>query len=322
MARTSPALAGDTFLRLPTVEAAQLEPGMIAVLGLPHDVTKVSRAGAAEGPQAIREATLMFDFAVREMAEGEVVDIDAGTASSYRPGAVAELGDVLIGDDAQENVERIERAVTAIVDAGAVPLSLGGDHFVTYPVVSAVSRAHEQLAYLHIDMHLDLADEVPGFGRLASSTPLRRLIEDGALDPARVIIFGVESFHHRNEWDFAVERGVEVVSAQRLQREGIENVLPAALARIGDGADGLYVSTDIDVLARSYAPGTGNAVGVSGLRPEELLTIARIVREHPLVGLDLVEVAPRWDPTGRTAGVAATYLLEVLWPRLFEESNL
>jgi agmatinase len=322
VARVSPAVTGDTFLRLPRTQPSALEPGTIAVLGLPNDVTKVSRPGAAEGPRAIREATLMFDFAVREMAEGEVVDIDAGTASSHRPGRMADVGDVELGDDAQANADAIERAVGEIVAAGALPLSLGGDHFVTYPVVKAVSRAHERLAYLHIDMHLDLADEVPGFGRLASSTPLRRLVDDGALDPARVLIFGVESFHHRNEWDFAVEKGIEVISARRLRREGVAGVLREALGRIGDGADGLYVSTDIDVVARTYAPGTGNAVGVSGLLPEDLIEIAHVVRAQPLVGLDLVEVAPRWDPSGRTAGIAASYLLEILWPRLFEETKL
>ena len=193
----------------------------------------------------------------------------------------------------------------------------------TYPIVTGLSaQTDAPLAYLHIDMHLDLADDVPGFGKLASGTPLRRLVEGEILDPERVVIFGAESFQHRDEWEFARDSGIEVISAAAVHRQGVRDALVPAVERITKDGRGLYVSTDIDVLSRTYAPGTGNAVGISGLDPQQLLEVARIVRRLPLVGLDLVEVSPRWDPTERTAGIAAAYLLEILWPTMFAESPL
>jgi arginase family enzyme len=142
------------------------------------------------------------------------------------------------------------------------------------------------------------------------------------VDPHRVLIFGVESFHHRKEWEFARDVGVRVVTADQARREGLLQCLTRELNRITDGVDRLYASLDIDVLARSFAPGTGNAVGTAGLEPTEALEVARELRQRPLVGLDLVEVAPRWDPTGRTAGSGATLIVEALWDRLFEETPL
>lgn len=317
----SVALAGDTFMRAPRLQSSELTEEMIAVLGVPHDLTKISRPGAAAGPQAIREATLMFQFAVTQMAAGEVVDIDAGTANRYRAELpLADVGDVALSDDAQRNFDAIADAVAEIAGRRARPLILGGDHFITYPSVTGMARYHDgDLAYLHVDMHLDLADDVPGFGKLASGTPLRRLLDDGTLRGERVVIFGAESFQHRNEWEYAHEHRVSVISSSAIARSGVVALLEPALDRALDGADGLYVSTDIDALARVYAPGTGNAVGTTGMTPSELIEVAQAIRERPLVGLDLVEVAPSLDPSGRTAGLAASYLIEILWPRLFEQ---
>lgn len=317
----SVALAGDTFMRAPRVQSSELTEDTIAVLGVPNDVTKISRPGAAAGPQAIRKATLMFQFAVTQMAAGEVVDIDAGTANRYRTEQLlADVGDVALSDDVQRNFEAIAEAVAEIAGRRARPLILGGDHFITYPSVTGLARHHDgELAYLHIDMHLDLADDVPGFGRLASGTPLRRLIDDGTLRGERVVIFGAESFQHRNEWEYSREHRVSVISSSKIARAGVTALLEPALDRVLDGAVGLYVSTDIDALARVHAPGTGNAVGTTGMTPSELIEVAKVIRDRPLVGLDLVEVAPALDPSGRTAGFAASYLIEILWSRLFDQ---
>ena len=312
----------DSFLGAPKVTTAELDAESIAVLGAPNEVTKISRRGTAAGPAAIREATSMFHFAVTKMADGHVVDIDEERAFHWAEAKLADLGDVALTDDPSRTIAAISEPIAEVKSTGALPVLLGGDHFVTYPAVTGVARAvSEPIAYLHIDMHLDLADSVPGFGRLACGTPVRRLIDDGVLDPDHVAIVGVEGFQHRVERDYAVEKGIDVVSAQTLRREGIgptlERLLNGPLAVDG----GIYVSIDIDVLSRTAAPGTGNAVGTSGLLPEELTEVAQLIARWPLTGLDLVEVSPRWDPSGRTAAIAAAVLIEVLHPRLFEEES-
>lgn len=312
----------DTFLGAPRATAAELDTESIAVLGAPTDATKISRRGAAAGPAAIREATSMFHFAVTQMADGHVVDLDEHRAFRWADAKLADLGDAEIYDDATQTMESISKAIAKIKSTGALSLLLGGDHFVTYPAVTGVASAVAQpIVYLHVDMHLDLAESVPGFGRLACGTPVRRLIEDGVLDPKQVAIVGVEGFQHRIERDYAVEKGIEVVTARDLRREGIQSTLERLLrGRLG-AEGGVYVSIDIDVLNRTAAPGTGNAVGTAGLTPQELTEIARLIARWPLVGLDVVEVAPRWDPSGRTAAMAAAIAIEAIHPRLFVEET-
>jgi arginase family enzyme len=309
----------ETFLDAPRATTEDLRPGSIAIIGLPHDATKISRRGAAEAPAEIRAATSMFHFAVTEMAAGEVVDIDRQLAFRWAGAEMFDLGDLPLTDDVDSNLEAISDAIEAAAASGALLVVLGGDHFVTFPVVRGLSRATKNPpSYLHIDMHLDLADDVPGYGKYASGTPVRRLIEAGSLDPQRVAIVGVESFQHRNEWSYARETGIEVVSAAALRHEGVA----ATTKRLYDehlshNESDIYVSLDIDVLARAYAPGTGNAVGASGLLPDELFELVQVIAQWPLRGLDLVEVSPRLDPTGRTAALGAALLIEALQPRLF-----
>jgi arginase family enzyme len=313
----------ETFLGAPRTTASDLSPDAIAVLGLPHDVTKISRRGAVDGPRALREATSMFHFAVTEMAGGEVVDIDRRQGYTWSDAPVFDLGDLALGSDVPQNMETIAAGVREVVATGALPVLLGGDHFVTYPAVTGLASGRGAApAYLHVDMHLDLADSLPGYGRHASGTPLRRLIEAGVLDPARVAIVGVEAFQHRSEWNYAVDMGIEVVSAEALRAEGVEECVRRLYdERLSGTPDGVYVSLDIDVLARAYAPGTGNAVGLTGLLPDELAQLVRVVSAWPLAGIDLVEVSPRLDPTGRTAGLGASLLIDALHPRLFTESR-
>jgi agmatinase len=322
MGQPSPALQGDTFLRAPRASAADLSHGDIAVVGVPHEITKMSRGGTAQGPRAIREATIMVDwegeFGGAEQYGDGLVDLETGRAYRYRREHIYDLGDVVVGPDLSVNRARINELIGAISRAGALPLVLGGDHYLTYPSASAVMAAHDKrLALLSVDMHLDLADVVPEFGAHNGATHLRRLVRDGFVDPARVVIFGVESLVAREEWQFAQAHGIQIVPAQRVLAEGVENTLRPVLERALDGSDGIYVTLDIDAGARSLVPGTGNHTGVIGLTPDHLLQVASIVSELPWRGLDLSEVSPPLDPSGATTGLAAAMLLRVLDPLLY-----
>lgn len=323
MGQPSPAVTGDTFLRSPRATAEQLSPGDVGVIGVGHELTKISRPGTAYGPRAIREASIMADwggelYAAPELGNG-FVDIVQRTAYRYARRGVYDLGDVPLGPDLSINRARIRAAIGAIAKAGAMPLTLGGDHFLTHPVVEGVVDGRPgTLAFLSVDMHMDLALEVPEFGTHNGGTYLRRLIVEGKLDPARVVIFGTEPRVFREEWEFVLANGITVIPAADVFERGVEATLAPALERALDGADGLYATLDIDAGARSLVPGTGNQTGAIGLTPTHLLQICTLISRLPLRGVDLTELSPPLDPSGSTAGLAAAMLLTVLRPRLYE----
>jgi arginase family enzyme len=310
-------------MRAPRGAVEDLRAGQVAVLGVPHEVTKISRAGTGEAPDALRDATLMFEYGINSLSDGELADIDSQARYRYIPDTLVDLGNLTLGDDVHENMRVIDEAVAAIVRTGATPFVLGGDHFISYPVVRAVGRElRAPLVYVHVDMHFDLGDDSPGFGRYSCGTPVRRLIDEGPLDPRKIIIAGLDPLQPASEVDFARQTGITCLTSARLHREGAGAALKRALdAVMTPEVGGLYVSFDIDVFARVYAPGTGNAVGATGLSPEDALEMARVLRSFPIVGLDIVEVSPRWDASGSTAGLAVAIASELLWDRLFEEGS-
>lgn len=323
MGQPSVAIVGDTFLRAPRAEASELGPGDIGVLGVGHELTKISRPGVAYGPRAIREATQMVAWSGQNYsgdANGSTyVDIVDKTAYRFKPSDLYDLGDVPVGPDLDINRDRIRAAVGAVARTGAMPLVLGGDHYLTHPAVTGVADADPgTMAFLSLDMHMDLGDNVPEFGRYNGGTYLRRLITDGTLDPRRVVIFGTERRVFREEWEFVLANGITVIPAVEVFEKGVQATLGPALERALDGADGMYATLDIDVGARSLVPGTGNQTGVVGLTPVQMLEVAAMLADKPLKGLDVTELSPPLDPSGHTAGLAASMLLSVLRPRLYE----
>jgi agmatinase len=324
MGQPAPTIIGDTFLRAPRATADELSPGDIGVLGVGHELTKLSRPGVAYGPRAIRDATQMVAWMgerySRDPEGSTYVDIVDKRAYRFKRHGIYDLGDVPVGPDLDINRARIREAVGAIAKAGAMPMVLGGDHYLTHPATQGVADAEPgKLAFLSLDMHMDVGDDVPEFGRFNGATYLRRLITEGTLDPKRVVIYGVEREVSRDDWEFVLANGIEVIPAVTVFEHGVEATLAPALERILDGADGLYATLDIDVGARSVVPGTGNQNGVIGLSPAEMLQVAAMLAGKPLKGIDVTELSPPLDPAGHTAGLVASMLLAVLRPWLYEE---
>jgi arginase family enzyme len=256
------------------------------------------------------------------MAESDIVDIDGGMAWRYNPAAVVDVGDLTMGAHVDANARTIREAMRQIRQAGATPVMLGGDHYITYPAVSGVRQAISgDLAYVHVDMHTDIYDSVPGFGTQSGGSFVHRLLEDGAIEGRRTLLYGLDPLLAREEWEYIKSQGVKFVTNSRIVSEGVDATLRPALAEITAGGATTYVSYDIDVVERSFAPGTGNAMSSTGLRPSHLLEIAGVLAGMDLEGFDLVEVAPIWDPSGRTAGLAGAILLETMWPLLFEPAE-
>lgn len=277
--------------------------GRTVVLGVPYDGGIPSRPGARFGPRAIREALASFGS-----HDGE---------RDVRP--VLDLGDVSVpqmnGADAHARIEQAARQVFA---AGAWPVFLGGDHGITGSLIRGLATARPEigLALVNVDAHLDLR-EYDDDAHLSSGTPFRRALETPILDGGHVTMIGIRRFaNSRYYLDFATEQGIRLSTVEDIQAHGAVTVAKAALYRATTGADALYLSIDMDAADAAFAPGV-SAPGTGGLTSREMIDVVRTVASDPrLVGADIMETSPPYDPDGRTARLAARLLLEILVARV------
>ena len=285
----------------PWAEGAPLE-GETVVLGIPYDGGIPSRPGARFGPRAIRDALASFGAHDGERDVPPALD----------------LGDLSLptmnGADAHARIEQAARQVFA---AGARPVFLGGDHGITGSLIRGLAAARPQaaLALVNVDAHLDLR-EYDDDAHLSSGTPFRRALETPVLDGAHVAMIGIRRFaNSRYYLDFAAERGIRLSTVEDVQAHGAVTVSKAALYRATTGADALYLSIDMDAADAAFAPGV-SAPGTGGLTSREMIDVVRTVAADPrLVGADIMETSPPYDPDGRTARLAARLLLEILAAR-------
>jgi len=192
--------------------------------------------------------------------------------------------------------------------AGVLPLSAGGDHSITLPIFRAIAR-DQPLGMVHIDAHCDTADDYLG-SKFHHGAPFRRAVQEGLLDPKRTIQIGIRgALSFPDLWQFSHETGMRVVYMEEFYELGVKAVLKEAREVVGDGPT--YISFDVDGLDPVYAPGTGTPE-VGGLTTVEAQLLVRGLRGLNLVGGDVVEVAPPFDPSGNTALVGATMMYEIL----------
>jgi agmatinase len=326
----APALDGSTFMKAPRATAAELRSGQIAVVGIPWEGTKVSRLGCRGGPRAIREATYVTGYLLESLAGGGLVDMETGEVFiPAKRHELVDLGDLgLFHADVHETIRVVREGIAAIVGSGALPVILGGDHFISYPAIMGVREGlarngrESRLGYIHIDAHMDLLDELPWFGKLSSGSQVRRLIDSGTQDPSQMLMIGVGGVLPKVEVDFALSSGIGLVRRHEVQSAGsITELVKRAVAERLSGCPAIYLTIDIDVNDRSFAPGTGAAGAAGGLLPVQFLEVLAALRSLPLVAIDIVEVAPNLDPSGRTASLAATALMTVLEDKLFDRRS-
>ena len=208
-----------------------------------------------------------------------------------------------------DSLDRIRGFYERIAAAGAVPLSAGGDHLVTLPILRAIA-AKRPVGMVHFDAHSDTADSYFGGERYTHGTPFRRAVEEGLLDPKRVIQIGIRgSMYDAHDLDFARESGIRIVTIEEFYGLGIDAVIAEARRVAGDGST--YVSFDVDGLDPVYAPGTGTPE-IGGFTTHEAQRMIRGLQGLDLIGGDVVEVCPPFDPSGNTAIVGATMMFEIL----------
>lgn len=315
-----------TFLRCPNVRLEDVRSGDVAVFGVPQDTTAASRPGARWGPSSIRAASAGLDYFLRSSLDRELVDVETGDTFAYQDDLrLVDCGDLMTYPlDLPRTVESVAADAGAIRARGALPVALGGDHFISYPVCLGVVRALRsanpslRLGYIHIDGDLDISDDNRTWGRLFHGTNARRIAEIDEIDTSRMVMFGISGVTRRDQWEFVHDAGITMITAGEISRNGARESMERAIEIATEGTDGVYVTCDIDVVDGAFAPGTG-AIKLVGISATDLLdagtALSRVLPS--LVGLDVVEVAPEWDPMGRTPVLASSYLTNVLGPSLF-----
>jgi len=286
-----------TFFRRPLRQTAA---GVdVAVVGAPFDGGVTHRPGARHGPRAVREQTTM----IRRYNQ-------ATSVGPFDLVEVADLGDAWVERpfELEGALREIEAFYLALHAEGASPLSVGGDHSISLPILRGIAK-DRPLGMVHIDAHCDTGDDYLG-SRFHHGAPFRRAVEEGLLDPKRVIQIGIRgSLNHLDMWAFSRESGMRVVTIEEFADRGWPAVAEEAHRIVGEGP--AYLSFDIDALDPAFAPGTGTpeSGGMSVLEAQRLL---RELGGLDLVGADLVEVSPPFDPSGITALAAANILFEEL----------
>ena len=223
---------------------------------------------------------------------------------------VADLGDVRFSSmfDPVIVAEEIESFFREIIDAGAIPLSVGGDHSISYPILKALGRV-EPVGLIHIDAHTDTWGPFQGC-KFHHGAPFRLAVEDGVLDPKRTIQIGIRGAQNITDgWDFSQQSGMRVIFMEEFTEIGVAAVVEEARRIVGDGPT--YISFDVDALDPVYAPGTGTPE-IGSITTIEAQALLRGLSRLNLIGGDVVEVSPPFDPSGNTALVGATLMFEIL----------
>ena len=286
-----------TMMRLPSrPDAAGLDACFV---GVPLDIGTSNRAGARFGPRQIRAESCLirpYNMATR--------------AAPFDSLSVADIGDVAINTfNLQKSMAIVEAAYDGILAQGCRPLTLGGDHTIVLPILRAMKKKHGAVGLVHVDAHADVNEHM--FGEAVThGTPFRRAVEDGLLDTKRVVQIGLRATGYAaDDFDWPRRQGFRVVQAEECWHKSLAPLMQEVRAQLGGGP--VYLSFDIDGLDPAFAPGTGTPK-IGGLTSIQGLEIVRGCRDLDLVGCDLVEVAPPYDPSGNTALAAANLLFEML----------
>lgn len=268
---------------------------------------------------AIRAASLVYANSLQSLGETEMCDMRTGESFAYRSPDLADHGDCPIYPT---NVERTFRSVAGttfrIAAAGSNLLVLAGDHSSTFASFAGFWKAHAaeadrgRIGFINVDHHFDFGDHSVIHGPLYHGSNSRRISELPGMRPEAIAFVGVGDVTRAAQLRHLRESSYNICSVADIRRHGLVGALEPVVERIRGNCDIVYVSIDIDVLDSSVAPGTGN-VTAGGLGAGELLDAMALIGQLPVRGLDITEVAPRYDATGRTAQLAARLLHEYLF---------
>ncbi|MEM7193864.1 MAG: agmatinase [Pseudomonadota bacterium] len=286
-----------TFMRAPYCDG--LVDVDLGLIGVPFDGGVTNRPGSRHGPREIRNQSSLM----RRMNQATGV-------SPHDLCRIADIGDAWV--EKPFELEGAHREIGAffnrVVDSEITPLAAGGDHSVSLPILRAVAK-HQPVGMIHFDAHCDTGDDYLG-SKFHHGAPFRRAVEEGLLDPTRTIQIGIRgSVNDADIWKFSHDSGMRVIYIEEYFDMGYKAVIEEARRVAGDGPT--YISFDIDALDPAYAPGTGTPE-VGGYSTLEAQMMLRGLRGLNLIGGDIVEVSPPFDPSGNTALAGATIMFEMM----------
>lgn len=286
-----------TFMRMSKIEDAK---GLdFAIAGAPFDTASSFRSGSRFGPNAIRNISAM-------MKPNNVI-MQVNIMESLKGG---DIGDFNVTPGyIHPTYDAIEEGVTRILNDGATPIILGGDHSITLAELRAVAKKYGPVALVHFDSHSDLCDEVFG-QKYNHGTPFRRALEEGLIDASHSVQVGMRgSLYDPNEHKMAAELGMLLIPAHKVRDMGWDKLIQTILERVGNTP--CFLTFDIDFVDPAYAPGTGTPE-VGGFTSYESLNLVRSIKDLNFVGFDIVEVLPAYDHGEITAYLAANIVFEYL----------
>lgn len=298
-----PRFAGvPTFMRLPHVplDHPRLGEVEIGLIGAPWDGGTTNRPGPRHGPRQLRDLSTMIR-----------AQNGATWVAPFDLANCADLGDVAPNPaDLMDSLARMEAFYARVRAAGILPLTGGGDHLCTLPILRGLAKGGEALGLIQFDSHTDLNDVYFGTGRYTHGTPFRRAVEEGLVDPKRYVLVGIRgTAYGREDWDFAEANGIRIIPIAEFHRRGPEDVMKEVRSIVGSAPT--YVTYDIDFVDPTFAPGTGTPE-VGGPNSWQALLVARLLKGVDVVGADLVEVSPPFDAGGGTAWLGINLMFEML----------
>ena len=297
-----PRFAGvPTFMRLPHVglDHARLKDVDVGIIGVPWDSGTTNRPGPRHGPRQLRDLSTMI------RAQNPATGV-----RPYEAVNCADLGDVGPNPaDIHDSMARITAFYDQVLAAGIRPLTAGGDHLSSLPILRSVAK-DSPVAMIHFDSHTDLFHSYFDGTMYTHGTPFRRAVEEGLLDPKKVIQIGIRGTAYDSEdRDFARAEGIRVIPIEEYFDRGPVDVMDEAREIVGDAPT--YVSYDIDFVDPAFAPGTGTPE-VGGPNSFDALLVARLLEGVNVIGADMVEVSPPFDASGNTAFLGVSIMFEML----------
>lgn len=290
-----------TFMRLPglTTKDARIDEVDIGIVGIPWDGGTTNRPGARHGPRQLR------DFSTMIRAMNPVTGV-----APFSMVNCADLGDVAPNPvDIEDTMNRVTSFYDDLTERGITPLTAGGDHLTTLPVLRALAKS-EPLSLIQFDSHTDLFDSYFGGYKFTHGTPFRRAVEEALVDPKRFVQVGIRgTAYNTDDIDWAEAQGIRIIRIEELFERGIDDVMAEVRGIVGAGRT--YCTYDIDFVDPTYAPGTGTPE-IGGPNSFQAQQVIRQLSGVNLIGADLVEVAPPFDAAGGTAWLGISLMFELL----------